>query len=237
MIDITISIISHGHDKLVNNLLKKIDLYIKNVSIILTNNYGDPNVFEIPKGLNVKIINNTQIKGFGENHNDAFKLSNTKYFCILNPDIDFNINPITPLIKIAESNPSIGILTVASIDSNNVIQDNLREFPTFFSLFKKLFITTANNYKLNNGLTYNDWVSGQFMFFSSELYKEINGFNTKYFLYYEDVDICRRVKKINKTIALYSNICIIHNARRDSHKSFRFFKIHIESMFKFLFSN
>ena len=94
---ITISIISHGQIKLckiIINQLLKIKLAKK---IILTLNIDENIEFKLNK--KITLIRNIKPRGFGENHNKAFKLCSTKYFCVLNPDIKLIKNPFNILVK------------------------------------------------------------------------------------------------------------------------------------------
>ena len=98
--DVTISIVSHKQIQLLEPLLEQLIKIKKSFKkIILTINYPEETlVLRKFSNLPIKIIHNTKIRGFSENHNNAFKFCKTKYFCVLNPDIRINSNIFQKLI-------------------------------------------------------------------------------------------------------------------------------------------
>lgn len=234
---ITISIVSHGQFTLLAKTLKKL-IYIKEVKkIIITINIPEKIVFS--KNRKVYFIKNLKPKGFGENHNNAFKFCNTNYFCIMNPDIVLIKNPFQKILNfINDETPLVSPLIV---DSKLRIEDNARYFPTPLFILKKLFFNQKGIYENKNLISkkkiYPDWVAGMFMVFTKKIFKKLNGFNQNYFLYYEDVDICFRLRKMNKKILVLKEVEVIHNARRSSRKNFKFFLIHLWSMIIFFYKS
>lgn len=232
---ITISIVSHGQFTLLANTLKKL-IKVKEVKkIIITINIPEKIVFL--KNRKVYFIKNLKPKGFGENHNNAFKFCNTNYFCVMNPDIEINKNPFQKLLNfINDKTPLVSPLIV---DSKLRIEDNARYFPTPIFILKKLFFNQKGMYEIenlySNKTIYPDWVAGMFMVFTKKIFKKLNGFDQNYFLYYEDVDICFRLKKLKKRILVLRDIKVIHNARRSSRKNLKFFLIHLWSMIIFFY--
>ena len=81
-----------------------------------------------------------------------------------------------------------------------------------------------------------DWVAGMFMLISSDCFEQIGGFNEKYFLYYEDVDLCTRLKLAGYKIVLCAGVSAVHDARRESHSSLKHFLSHLRSFIRFFLS-
>jgi N-acetylglucosaminyl-diphospho-decaprenol L-rhamnosyltransferase len=235
--EITLSVISHGQSNLVDKLFHSLeDINFKGKVICTINNGVE--LFDKTYNLDLSFIFNPKPYGFGENHNNAFKICKTKYFCVVNPDVIFDTNIFNILVDNLENYNKIGVITSGSIDSYGVQQDNARDFPNIFTLFLKVFGRhNYIKYNKNQGLIEADWVSGQFMFFNSIVYKNLDGFSPKYFMYYEDVDICKRLRLNGYKVILNSNIYIIHNAQRSSHFNIKLFFIHLQSAFKYFFIN
>ena len=80
---------------------------------------------------------------------------------------------------------------------------------------------------------YPDWVAGMFMLFRKDFFKNINGFDQGYFLYYEDIDLCIRARKQKFEVVFVNSTFVYHDARRSSHKNLRFLIIHITSVVRF----
>jgi len=81
-----------------------------------------------------------------------------------------------------------------------------------------------------------DWVAGMFLLLSTSKFKDIGGFDPRFFMYYEDVDLCRRIRKNGDEVAFLTSVSVTHNARRDSRKKPRFFLWHFISIVRYLFS-
>lgn len=235
---ISVSIVSHSHgvflEKLINDL---IDFPCVN-QIILTFNLSESFDFKFNSNDIINIIHNKAPLGFGQNHNNAFLLSTQPYFCVLNPDIEFIKDPFPELIKSLQyiSNCLVAPLIISSDYS---VEDSARYFPTYISLLQKLFFSYDGRWPidLEKSLIYPDWVAGMFMLFPSALYKEIGGFDENYFLYYEDVDICRRIRNRGYQVALCTQVEVIHNAQRTSRKNIKYMFWHLKSLFRYLFLN
>lgn len=229
---ITVSIVSHGHGSLaieaINDALKS-ELVSK---IVLTINF-DEELF-LPNDDRLTVIRNLRPLGFSSNHNQAFTLCETEYFCVLNPDVRFEKDTYEKIISVFSSD-SIGVVSPTVVGKDGLVEDSARYFPTLASLFRKLILGDKGVYP-NSGGIYSepDWVAGMFMMFRSTIFKEVCGFDNKYFLYYEDVDICKRLKRRKYDILLANNAVVMHSARRDSRKKIKYFILHARSMFRYV---
>ena len=70
--------------------------------------------------------------------------------------------------------------------------------------------------------------------FSSSDFKKLKGFDTDFFLYFEDVDICKRGTNIGFKVAQSRKVEVIHNAQRRSHNNLKYFIYHLKSYFLYL---
>jgi GT2 family glycosyltransferase len=112
-----------------------------------------------------------------------------------------------------------------------------RRFPSPFKLLAKLSgVGWAQDYRLDAQYVYPDWVGGMFMLFPREVFAQLRGFDERYFLYYEDVDICARLKLLGFQTALCPRISVTHHARRQSHREFRYLRWHLRSIVRFFLS-
>jgi GT2 family glycosyltransferase len=75
-----------------------------------------------------------------------------------------------------------------------------------------------------------------FMLIPAAVFRKIGGFDERYFLYYEDVDLCARMRLGGYDIRLCPNAKVIHEARRQSHRDLRYFRWHLASILRFFFS-
>lgn len=234
--EITVSIVSHGQFQLLKPLLKDLKSFKFIAKIILTINIDEE--IKKPKWINelpITWIYNTSVKGFGSNHNNAFKLCKTKYFIVLNPDIRLRENVFIDLIKIKEQE-KINIIGPLIKDSYGRTSINSRKFPNIFFLFNKLLLKKQSQYfyQQNKQVMFTDWIGGMFVIISKNDFKLLNGFDEDYFLYFEDVDLCKRSKNLGFVVAQSKNIEVIHDAQRKSHHHLIYFLHHLKSYFLFM---
>jgi N-acetylglucosaminyl-diphospho-decaprenol L-rhamnosyltransferase len=232
---VTLSVVSHQQQQLVGELLDDLEKYFKDdISVILTLNVDEALTFKTSDyTFPIHIIHNASPKGFGANHNQAFTFCDTPYFCVINPDIRLLTSPFGILISELEKH-SAALIAPKVINPDNVIEDSVRKFPTPLSILKKIvFRKQTPDYPTDKNIINPDWVGGMFMLFKSEQFKSIGGFDERYFLYYEDVDICKSLHKANQNIVYTPNASVIHAARRTSHKKLSYLILHIKSMLKF----
>lgn len=229
---IAISIVSHGHGKMVESLVSNLLNFPEISSILLTLNIAEE--LNIPTNPRIIVIKNISPKGFGANHNAAFKMCSELYFCVLNPDILIEYNLFRELVSSFDIHKT-GLVSPLVKNSKGGIEDSVRHFLTPASLFLRVFCKKSDAYKCleGGGFIFSEWVGGMFMLFSSTVFEHINGFDEKYFLYVEDVDICTRVWLNGYKVLVNQNVSVIHNAQRASRKSFKHMLWHIKGIFRY----
>lgn len=235
---VSISIVSHKQASMVKNLLADIDSYCgPEVEILLTTNVQDEQSIDPDLYVhNIKIISNKTPKGFGANHNAALELARGRYYCVLNPDIRFMNNPLPELLACL-SDSSIAIAAPLVTTISGAIEDSARRFPTPLRIVSRaLFGTRPVEYGTDSKICSPDWVGGMFMLIPAAIFRKVGGFDTRYFLYYEDVDLCARMRLAGYDIRLCPNAKVIHEARRQSHRDLRYFRWHLASILRFFFS-
>lgn len=236
---LTVSIVSHGHGlhitHLIGDLIKGIGTPFK---LIITLNVAEDESFlaSLDRApFTSKVIRNSKPKGFGANHNSAFKLCDSDYFLVLNPDARLINQDLSAVMSLLGNDSMVGVYGAKVVDSNQRLQLTAREFPTFSkSLLRFLNLNQAS--KSPDHQQPHDWVAGMFMLFPASAYRLVNGFDERYFMYLEDVDICRRLKRRGLKI-LYNDIVeIVHDGQFASRKNFRHFFWHVSSLLRFLWT-
>lgn len=234
--NVTLSVVSHGQNALVNQLLEDIRRHCASrVALVLTQNVPDPVPFATGDlDCPAQIIVNRERKGFGANHNAAFAHCRTPYFCVCNPDIRLNSDPF-PALSQALAGEQAAVAGPLVRNPKGRIEDSARRFPTAAILLKKLFYDARMpDYPTDSGPLAVDWVAGMFMLFRSEAFRAVGGFDEAYFLYYEDVDICHRLHAAGKPVVFEPRAEVIHDARRASRRDPRLALHHLASIFRFL---
>jgi GT2 family glycosyltransferase len=189
--------------------------------------------------------------GFGKGHNHNFQRSSQKdYFLVINPDVSFLKNDLfESIILEMNSHENCGLASTRVFHRNGTEQYVHRLLPRFQNIVKRFIFSKI---KLYNSITdyqhllFNDQkkysicpsISGCFMFFRTELFKKIKGFDENIFMYFEDVDISRRtfIASGGGNIVL-NNLCIFHIWSQASYKSIRNFYFHVRSLFYYFSKN
>jgi len=207
------------------------------IELILTLNVEEPLAFgETDYFYPIKVIKNLTPKGFGANHNQAFQHASGQYFCVINPDIRFESEPFSALLTDLK-NHAVGVVAPLVLGPSGEIENSVRRFPTPWVILSKVVgINQKSDYSLITRDFEPDWVGGMFMLFSRQVFAEIHGFDERYFLYYEDVDLCGRLRLAGYQVAVCSGSQVIHHAQRSSHRNFKFLRWHIASMLRFFLS-
>lgn len=230
---ITASVISHGHGEMVSRLVEQVLLSPEVSRVIVTLNINELLVF--PKDARVVVICNESPKGFGTNHNAAFMHCDTPFFCVLNPDIELTGNPFPKLCAHLTTNQA-GLCAPIILRSDGAVEDSVREFitPCRMLLRKLGFGRGDEMLKVGTSPSYPDWVAGMFMLFDADAYRSIKGFDTAYFMYCEDTDICTRLWQAGKFVVVCPDVQVIHHAQRASRKDLRHFSWHMASMLRYI---
>jgi N-acetylglucosaminyl-diphospho-decaprenol L-rhamnosyltransferase len=235
---IVVSVVSHNQGQLVAQLLTDLERHCGGfpLTLILTLNTSEYVPFRRGEFFPLHIIQNKQPKGFGQNHNAAFHEGRGDYFCVVNPDIRLVGNPFPALLEALEDK-RVAIAAPLVTDAQGRVEDSARRIPTPYLIAKKLFRRkTAPDYDIANEFVYPDWVGGMFMLFPWTAYERLGGFDERYFLYYEDVDLCCRARLSGYEIVLNPTAHVIHEARRGSHRSPKYSRLHLASMIRFFTS-
>ena len=236
---LSISVVSHGQMKLISGLMQDIQEYCTHLKIefILTLNLDESLPFHVSDFFYpIKVIRNLAPKGFGANHNHAFGKASGQYFCVINPDIRFDSDPFSALLA-SLNNPAVGVIAPLVVGPKGDVEDSARRFPTPWIILSKVFGQRKQvDYSLNDQLITPDWVGGMFMLFPRQVFQQLHGFDERYFLYYEDVDLCGRLQLAGYRVAVCPGIKVVHHAQRSSHRSLKFLRWHMASMLRFFLS-
>lgn len=235
-VQITLSIVSHGQATLIRSLLADLaELPQLNFEVVITINLPEDDSPYHGHPFPLRIIRNDIPKGFGANHNAAFRASQAPYFAVVNPDIRLGITAPTSLL-VGFTDPLTAVCAPLVTNSLGEVEDSARRFPTWSSLIRKaLGWHTPVEYLIEDKPLAVDWVAGMFAVFRREAYLDVNGFDDKrYFMYYEDVDVCYRLNQRGWKVMLLPSVRVIHDAQRASHRNARHMRWHATSLVRFL---
>jgi N-acetylglucosaminyl-diphospho-decaprenol L-rhamnosyltransferase len=186
----------------------------------------------------LSVVDNALPKGFGANHNAAYRLCDQPRFCVLNPDISLAVNPFPRLLAVMRDTGASLVAPLVRTPGGRV-EDSTRYFPTVRSVAAKMFGGAEGRHPVAEGqvVFYPEWVGGLFMLFRSLDFRRLGGFDEGFFLYHEDVDICLRVWKRGMKVAACTDVDVIHDARRDSRRNLRHLRWHLASLVRYFWKH
>lgn len=246
--DIVASIVVFKNDKAV--LRKTVDSFLRTdlkVNLLVIDNSPTDDLRGICARENVEYIFNNNNLGFGAGHNIAIRkmLGRTKYSLILNPDVYFEKGVLEKLISFMAENEEVGLVIPKVLYPDGSLQYLCRLLPTPYDLLlRKINIRILSpllnpqkiRYELKfadyNKLMHVPYLSGCFMFIRSEVFKKVGIFDERFFIYFEDVDLSRRINQSYRNV-YFPQATIYHGYERGSSKNIELFRQHILSAIRY----
>jgi GT2 family glycosyltransferase len=166
----------------------------------------------------------------------------------LNPDILVFEGTIDKMLKHMETHKDIAVLGPKLLNADNSLQYSCRQYPALATLllrrgpFKNINKKTVETYEMHDfdhkEIRDVDWLCGGFLLIRKEVFEKIGYMDEFYFLYFDDVDFCRRAHTVG-SVVYFPEVEAIHSASYESKKKIIPFLIHARSMLyyflKFLF--
>jgi GT2 family glycosyltransferase len=199
-------------EKNIQSVFEKIGTQIS-VEIILVNNDKNESLESIKASFeNVLIIDHGKNIGFGAAINLGAKMVRGSYLFFLNPDCEIISGNISQAIDLFEADKNIGILGCRLIGEEGHVQKwSAGTEVTIFNLIKNnLGFPSSQKIWKNKDRIEASWVAGTAMLIRKELFDEIGGFDERFFMYFEDVDLCKRAEKAGKKTYFFPHFAVRH---------------------------
>lgn len=193
---------------------------------------GSPEMVRDEFGNSVTLVANSKNEGFGTAHNQAIAQANGRYVLVLNPDSHIPQNDVLRrMVDYMDANPDIGILGPKILNPDGSLQFSARRFPPMFAgIFRhtvlgKLF---PNNRFVRGYLMTDtphdhtmdvDWLSGSAILVRKEVFDQIGGFDKRFFMYCEDVDLCKRAHDAQWRVVYHPEVEVSHRIGAASDKN------------------
>ena len=247
--NISITIVAYNNHDDIKNAINSIEEYTskkisKQIYIVDNSSLEDDDKVlidfnkYISKYKDVKYINVHDNLGFGKGHNYILKELDSKYHAIVNPDIIIKDDVLSRIINYLDNNNDVGMIIPNMIDENGNRQKVYRLEPTIFDMFIRMFCKGLfKKRQAKHTMQDKDYSKpfqvpfgqGSFLVIRTDLFKKLNGFDDRYFMYLEDADLCKRVNEESKLMYL-PDATVIHKWEKGSHKNKKLFKCHLNSM-------
>jgi hypothetical protein len=236
---ISISVVSHGDGVQLRALLESLVKHepIGRIQLLVTDNLlHDLRDTPADGWHSVIMLRPARPLGFARNHNIAFERASGKYFCVLNPDLLFQGSVLPALVELVGRGKGDLVAPIMR-DSRGQLQDSFRELPSPMRLIRRRL---GSHHPLPlpaaGALLHPDWIAGTFMLMRGSTFSQLKGFDPRYRLYFEDVDLCTRARLQGLTMTVDPGLQVLHDARRSSRRPGLQFFWHVQSAVRFFAS-
>jgi GT2 family glycosyltransferase len=180
-------------------------------TIIVDNNSGDDGFSKLEERfINFRFIRNKINGGFANGCNLGASYASGEYLLFLNPDTVVTEPEIEKLLTGARSDPSFYIVSCRQVREDGSNSKSTGSFPGLFRIRNKP-VASADKKNEIVSVNFPDWVSGSVMMIHKDIFLSLHGFDEDFWMYSEDVDICRRARNSGGEVAYFSDVIIEHN--------------------------
>jgi GT2 family glycosyltransferase len=178
--------------------------------------------------------------GFGKGHNYVLDRLDSKYHGIINPDILLTEDSLGKLIAYMNET-NVGIAVPKLVDESGEMIKAYRRDLTVWDMFIRMcapgLFKKRKAYHTMDDMDYTKafdvpFAQGSFLVIQTDLYKQLKGFDDRFFMYMEDADLCKRVNEVS-VVRYFPDTAVVHKWEKGSHKSMKLFKIHLQSMYRY----
>ena len=228
-------IVSYNNSTPLRNCLESIYHTLREISfevIIVDNSQNDSGMLSLKESYpQVQLIQNSQNVGFAKANNQAVRSAKGETLLFLNPDTILTDQAIEKMVAFLKSNADVGALGPKVLNEDGSLQYSCRRFPTLmtgffnrYSLLSKWF--PDNPYTVNylmKDFSHDenrevDWLSGCCLMVPRAVFEKVNGFDEQYFLFNEDIDLCRTISQSGYKVMYFPSAEITHHVNTSNSK-------------------
>lgn len=224
--DVSIIIVNYKTIKLVTECIQSIISHTFGISyeiIVVDNNSGDDvrgrlnDSFGI--GEKIKVLSLSENLGFGKANNEGFKIAKGRYFFCLNPDTILMNNAVKILADFLDEHPSVGACGGNLFDVNGKPNHSFRRYlPGFEWEFNVLAFYKLEKVKYRGNNEFNHaesplsvgYITGADLMVRKNVIEQVHGFSPEFFMYFEETDLCYKIKRCGYDVVNVPQAHIIH---------------------------
>ena len=230
--DLSVIIVNWNTKDLLHQCIESIKAHTKKISheIIVVDNFSSDGSADMVEANfpDVTIIKNRENKGFGRANNQGLAQAGGKYILFLNSDVAVNENCLDVMFDFMEKKPDVGASSCKLTFPDGSLQHSCRVFPSFKVFFLMLLGLKYffPNMKIFREYLMMDWdhsdprevdqIMGSFMFVRRDALDQIGSFDERYWMYFEEVDLCLRMKKAGWKVVHYPYASAVHFLSKSS---------------------
>lgn len=184
--------------------------------IVVDNNSSDDTVRQVKEyKTKVRLIGQSSNAGFAKGNNLGASFAKGEYLVFLNPDTKIlSKNDLGSIVTTLIKHPEFGLIGPRLKRPNGQDQLTVRNLPTVFRAFCEYILGIKGSYDFyapkSRELVSVESVVGACMVIKRDLFEKVGKFNEKYFLYFEDLDLCRSILKLDLKIGFLPKVTLEH---------------------------
>lgn len=227
--DLSIVIVNYKSKEKIKKCLKSIllaDLSGLNWELIVVENDSGDDLSDLLTDFkNSKLIKSDKNLGMGGGNNLGIKIAQGEFILILNPDTELKPEAIKTLFRYIKENKDVYIIGPKLLNPDLSLQYSCSYFPRPWTpIFRRTFIGKFFQKHLDWFLMKDfdhkstrevDWLMGSCLLIRSD---DFDGFDERFFMYFEDIDVCRRAWHYGKKVVYHPEAEVIHHHARESAK-------------------
>jgi GT2 family glycosyltransferase len=249
--DLSVIVVSHGHDAFLGPCVTSLVPALGGLraELIVVDNLGDARLGIDGTGWTggARVLGNRQPQGFAANANQAMRAARGRHALLLNPDTVLRSGRMVDALRFMLAHPDVGILGGRLVNPDGSVQSSYRRFPTVPVVLARglgadrwthqpaFYRHRLMRDQMLTGVADVDWVYGAFMLLERERFLALGGMDERFFLYYEDVDLCYRYRRAGLRTCYFPGIEVMHHHARTSasHPFGSHWRWHVASAFRF----
>ncbi|MDD4938336.1 MAG: glycosyltransferase family 2 protein [Candidatus Shapirobacteria bacterium] len=211
---LSIIIVTWNTAKITKKCVDTINQYLPGQEIIVVDNGSSDNTVKIlSKIKNIKIIENHANLGFAKANNIGLKYATSEYLLFMNSDIELLDSTIIDMAKYLKQHSNIGIIGPKFLNPDLSPQASVFPKQSLINAFKEFWLNqkTYSKYIPKIDKPVKVWaISGGCLLTKKSFFTSIGSWNEKYFFYFEDMDLSRKVNKVGKSVFFFPGCQVIH---------------------------
>lgn len=214
----TFIIVNYKSEQCILNCLASIYDKVSSLAgfeIIVVNNDKEEKLEKVVESYpEVKIVPSGENIGFGAANNLGAQLASREYLVFLNPDVEILSADIGTVLEEFRKNESLGAIGSRLITPEGKVQKwcTGREINLLDLARNNLGFPRSRKIWKSKVKTETDWVAGTAFFIPKKLFNEMGGFDENFFMYFEDIDLCKRIRSLGKKILYFPEFCVRHRS-------------------------
>jgi N-acetylglucosaminyl-diphospho-decaprenol L-rhamnosyltransferase len=163
--------------------------------VVVVDNASSDGTAQLARRHGATVVERPTNAGLAVAVNAGARLVNGDAFAVLNPDVRLASPDVVPRLRAHFADPSVGLVAPALELPSGALQDSAREVPSPLDLWRRRVRGAPLDAIQSDRVRTVPWVVAAFMIIRRDAFEEVGGFDERYFLYFEDVDIAVRLRR------------------------------------------